>query len=1002
MALQKHKIPLSLSSGMDTKTDEFNAISFKLVENLRYNKIGALNKVPGYTAYSTSTLNLGSNIPTISSALSVYSFKDELLLNTPEQLLSYSSTYSSWISKNYYNVNSTNFAYSKKSTGITFVNTTSDLKFVNMNSSSVISHFVDTTYEVSLSSDPDVAAIRLRVDLLSEDSTILNSYIPDLSTFPANVLSNRTSNILGIHNQKLYIACFLNNATNLLIYIYDLTLPNSAPTTVSTDFDDYTNGFLDSSNSYIFLVGSNGTTVRTLRYTIGSGTIITNSYTAPSAFSATLVDNVTSTQFRISSAPVNNFQTVVINKSDLSISGSFTTVTTANESSAITANDGSNTYFIYQDTAATSSGVYVKALAMNNSTNVLGGTFRIFGRNVTILNKALYDSGYLYIPAYTLNVAGFITTFILRIKVSDITMNSTCDIIAKHGYLSSWFTNYFTTLQKSGDILYIGTRIISEDFSGVSALDPSVKFNMEVVRHDLSLTNTAPSIVNNQLIIPSSVPKYYDSETLTEYGFLDFPSKQTTVTQNTAGSAPWFTTGTYGYAIVYSWVDNNGFRHNSAPTFFSVVISAGNIRSISFNVFNLALTIKENVYIDIYRTLADETVYFKAANNILNKPFDFTTTVTITAPDSSASDVDRFETLYTISGELENDPPDPAISSTIFKNRVFLANPKTIEYSKIIEQGKPIQFNASLFIKPDSKSGDIVGIMGMDNVLVIFKENSILIQSGEGPNNLGQQDDYGIPQEISSDVGCVDSRSIVLMPEGVMFKSEKGIYLLNRGLYVSYIGSEVEDYNSESIVGSQLLNNTNEVRFLTSTKILSYDYFSKKWSVFSNINSTAIDSIIHNNAYHYLKSNGVVYKQNDSIFTNNGSYYAGKFETNWITVGSINVNGFAQNSVQGFQRLYTINLLGKYKSAHELKVSLAYDYSDTVIDYATIVPTGTGVYQFEVKPSRQKCEAFKIIVEDQNQSGTGESMVISHILLEVGIRDSAQKTVSDSNRFPAT
>ena len=105
---------------------------------------------------------------------------------------------------------------------------------------------------------------------------------------------------------------------------------------------------------------------------------------------------------------------------------------------------------------------------------------------------------------------------------------------------------------------------------------------------------------------------------------------------------------------------------------------------------------------------------------------------------------------------------------------------------------------------------------------------------------------------------------------------------------------------------------------------------------------------------------------------------------------------------QGFQRLYTINVLGKYKSAHNLKVSLAYNYNDTVVDYATIVPTGSGVYQFEVKPSIQKCESFKIIVEDINQSGSGESMVISHILLEVGIRSSAQKVVADSNRFPAT
>lgn len=999
MPLQKQKIPLALSSGMDTKSDEFNATSFKLVENLKYNKPGALTKIPGYTAYNTTLLNVGSNIPTISSGNAIYSFNGELLINTPKQFLTYSSYYNSWVSKNYYNVNSTNSTYTKKNTGITFVKTSVETKFQNLERASTPSFFANDNYIVSISPDADTAGIKIRVDLVSEGTTIINSFIPDLSSGTYPKLSNRRSNILGILNNVLYIACYLDVSTDLLIYTYNLNTPNTLPTTVSKNFDYYTNGYLDS-DGHIYLCGSNGTAQYFLKYKISDGTTTTNTLTSSTAFSSTYIDDLGANTFRVSSPNSGNFYTAVINKADLTLNGSFTLVTSANES-GVTANDGTNTYFIYTKSATTASGTFITALAANNSTNVLGGEYRIFGRNIGMVDKALYNSGNIYMPVYSFN-SSFYSKYLLKIDLSQVTTAYNSEIIGRSGYLSSYFTNYFNSLYYISGNIYLGQIVMSEDFSGSSPLDSNTKFNYEIVKHELVSNSSKASIVNSQLIIPSSITRYYDGETISEYGFLDFPGRQGSITQNTAGIVPYFATGTYGFALVYSWIDNNGYRHNSAPMFFSETVSAGNIRSISFNVYNLALTNKENIYIDVYRTLVDGTVYYKAENNVLNNPLDFTTTITLIAPDNAASDVDRFEILYTNSGELENDSPEAGNVSAVFKNRVFIANSDYIQYSKLIEQGKPVSFNANLLIKPDTKGNDITSIIGMDNVLVIFKRDSIMIQPGDGPNNLGQSGDYGIPQEISSDVGCVDAKSVVLTPEGVMFKSEKGIYILNRGLYVSYIGAQVESYNNEEIISSVLLNNSNEVRFATNTKILSYDYYSKQWSVFTNVNSSVVDTTIHDNSYHYIKNNGVVYQEDADIFTNNGSYYSGKFETNWITVGSINVNGSAQTTAQGFQRLYTINVLGKYKSAHDLKVSLAYNYNDTIIDYATIEPSGTGVYQFEVKPSIQKCEAFKIIVEDINQSGTGESMVISHILLEVGIRGSAQKVVADSNRFPAT
>jgi hypothetical protein len=74
--------------------------------------------------------------------------------------------------------------------------------------------------------------------------------------------------------------------------------------------------------------------------------------------------------------------------------------------------------------------------------------------------------------------------------------------------------------------------------------------------------------------------------------------------------------------------------------------------------------------------------------------------------------------------------------------------------------------------------GDITALKAMDDKLIIFKENAIFYLSGDGPNNLGQQDTFIEPQLISSDIGCSVKNSVVLTPAGIFFKSHKGIHLL--------------------------------------------------------------------------------------------------------------------------------------------------------------------------------------------------------------------------------
>ena len=104
----------------------------------------------------------------------------------------------------------------------------------------------------------------------------------------------------------------------------------------------------------------------------------------------------------------------------------------------------------------------------------------------------------------------------------------------------------------------------------------------------------------------------------------------------------------------------------------------------------------------------------------------------------------------------------------------------------------------------------------MDEKLVIFEDDRIFYLTGSGPNATGQQNNFSDPQLVTSDVGCSNTRSIVQTPKGLMFMSNKGIYLLDRGLSTHYIGAPVEAYNSLTITSAILIQDENQVRFTAS------------------------------------------------------------------------------------------------------------------------------------------------------------------------------------------
>jgi hypothetical protein len=541
-------------------------------------------------------------------------------------------------------------------------------------------------------------------------------------------------------------------------------------------------------------------------------------------------------------------------------------------------------------------------------------------------------------------------------------------------------------------------RLVSDNISSFSILGLA----------KIELNHNSPIIGNpiqlgQNLHIPGGFLKAYDGVNVFEHGFHLYPE----ISAATATGAIGLSNGAYQYIAVYEWIDSKGQKHSSAPSIFKSLTISGGPKSANVTVQTLKYTSKKEnvaaVSIAIYRTVANGTLFYRVTSDV-TPLFNNPAADTITFLDTLSDSVLQTKALiYTTGGTLDNLTVPSCNVAAVFKNRLFvggLEQETSILFSKqhVISEG--VAFSDLFSVAVGNQGGSVNAMAVLDEKLVIFKRAGIFILVGDGPTDSGAQNDFLNPQQVASDVGCTEPESIVETPEGVMFKSAKGIYLLNRSLEVSYIGAKVEDFNDYNITGAVVVPNQNQVRFTTAQgTTLVYDYFFKLWTVFTNQASAACIGWISD--FVFLKADGQALIE-AADFSDNGVPIKTKVSTNWFQFGG----------VQGFQRIYSGTILGQYVGPHSLKVKVAYDFEDFFDEEFDIDPqpivegqafgsgvfggtefgAGTGVYQFKFQPARQKCQAMRIQIEDNfitSESSGGFN--ISGVTLEIGVKRGTNK-----------
>lgn len=530
-------------------------------------------------------------------------------------------------------------------------------------------------------------------------------------------------------------------------------------------------------------------------------------------------------------------------------------------------------------------------------------------------------------------------------------------------------------------------------------------FGADLIRMDNGtyVDRLLPASINGQLLFSGPRVREFDGTNLVETGLADGP--ETCVLADAAAGT--LSAGDYQYVLTYEWQDAGGRRHRSPPS-LPIKITLGASRQTTVTYSKPAFSDKAGgngsdcgIYLMIWRTLANGTVFY-----LVNSTQHITMGAlgggfTSFADNNSDTSISTNEVLYTqgarggLSGLLQNDEPPPCRYIWSGNNRVImggLEQPNMVQWSKLVFPGEPMQFSTSSAFQA-SVDGEVTGVAALDGTWIVFTRDSIWAITGDGPDDSGNGF-FNDPRKIPSEVGCVSQRSIVEIPEGLVFHARDGkLYLLPRGGNAPvFFGQPMRDTFSNSfIVAAKLLPEENLLAFLCNdnsgtfsfmmlrdmrTGAWSYDYNT---NVFTAAGRKSLD--IYNGA---LVLDGRIFETTTS-FTDNVDGSTPQSFTMVLRTGDVRPFG-----PSGSGRCRRASVLGEVRSVGTMQyqIQVSYDsglsFSDASQVYSLSTVAGAALeFDHDLVAPRGNSFRFLIAAAPASSSAGLEGAVINSLDLEV-------------------
>jgi hypothetical protein len=488
---------------------------------------------------------------------------------------------------------------------------------------------------------------------------------------------------------------------------------------------------------------------------------------------------------------------------------------------------------------------------------------------------------------------------------------------------------------------------------------------------------------------PAVVPRYPEAPTLTPGNF--------------GATPPWNMTPskTYGYRLVIKRRDASGRIMRSAASVPVTVTLGPGDNGVTITYPNPYLAWDDYAALDsmeFYRVGPIEdgkTLYNLVSTQALSGNTDTFSTADPTSDAVAATG----EVAYFTGNVEENIAPPSCSLLEVNGGRVWTVNaedPTELRYSKQSKAGTIPGFTPDFTLRIDGDGkGGITALGSMDGLLYVFKDGAIWAVGGEGPNDTGAGS-FSPPQIVSRETGVPAglARSVVSTPDGLMFQSTRGIYLLDRGRGLTYIGSPVEAYTiANSVVDASTVRGTTQARFLmASGRCLVWDYQVKQWSTFIlPVGGSTVTGCVDTAAgWYVVTADGKLRLEVAGATTDDG--------TAIVPVISLPHLNFA--GLSGYQRLYSLDILLDVVGNHVISVDAEYNYSGALTGspktkgLTTANPTAQ--VQYLPPDGAAKCTAMRPVITVNGNPVNG-TFRLTGVTATVGIKSGTN--ISDGQRL---
>lgn len=372
--------------------------------------------------------------------------------------------------------------------------------------------------------------------------------------------------------------------------------------------------------------------------------------------------------------------------------------------------------------------------------------------------------------------------------------------------------------------------------------------------------------------------------------------------------------------------------------------------------------------------------------------------------------VDTFSNAFQQAGQVSytnfedvNVMPPAYKSSAAAGDRLYLMGLEgaddTVAVSKV-RAGGPVAFTDAGTFTVDSEGGPLRHIAPLDGGISLFKRTRVYTAVADGPSNLSSDTTpWPLPQRVTSDLGVQDHPISVTVAgeavQGTMFKSDRGIRILDRGGVLQNDGWPVARFNDLTVVAAVSHRDREEVRFYTAegtTQVLDTRF--NKWA--TDPNQPVAAACLWNGQPTFALADGRTWTEEPTRYRDDGLDYPLALTTEW----------FRFDGIQGYGQFLSILLIGDLKSHCRIRVEFAYDFRESWVVARTVdtrnlggQPYGSGSYgsggyggvdpvlQFEVLNPFPRCQAFSLRITDLDQdpdgSGQGFSLTAGRVTLGI-------------------